>query len=351
MSSCAPESGRPAVWLPAIAAGSGADVYTEMLCDLLNRSGVRARIDWLDRRSEFLPWAFARPPAPAGADLAHVNSCLHRRFIPAGLRWVATVHHVVHDPAFALYKGHWQALYHRVWVLPLERRILRGAARVVAVSDFTSKQVASVFGIRTVDVIPNWVDSRLFHPGGDGRTAPHTPFRLLFVGNPSRRKGADLLPRIAAQLGRGFELRFTGGLRRLQGAGRLPGNMTPIGPIGGREGMAQIYREHDALIFPSRLEGFGLAAAEAQACGLPVVATRGSALPEVVQDGVGGLLCPQDDVGAFAAACRLLAQDHGLWRRLRVDARAWALERLSEAGRAAAYAECYRKALRGPGAG
>jgi glycosyltransferase involved in cell wall biosynthesis len=347
MSSCVSEPGRPAVWFPAIVSGSGADVYTEMLCGLLNGSGLRARIDWLDRRAEFLPWAFPRPAAPVWAGLAHVNSCLHRRFIPTGLRWVATVHHVVHDPAFAPYKSRWQALYHRAWVLPLERRILRGAARVVAVSEFTGRQAASVFGIRTVDVIPNWIDSRLFRPGEGDRTVPHTPFRLLFVGNPSRRKGADLLPRIAAQLGRGFELRFTGGLKRLRGVGRLPSNMTPLGPVDGREGMAQVYREHDALVFPSRLEGFGLAAAEAQACGLPVVATRGAALPEVVQHGVGGLLCPQDDVGAFAAACRLLAQDHGLWRRLRADARAWALERLSEAGRAAAYAECYRKALQG----
>lgn len=347
MSSCAPEPGLPAVWFPAIASGSGADVYTEMLCGMLNRSGMRARIDWLDRRAEFLPWAFPRPPAPDWACLAHVNSCLHRRFIPAGKRWVATVHHVVHDPAFAPYKSRWQTLYHRVWVLPLERRILRGAARVVAVSEFSGRQVASVFGIRAVDVIPNWVDTRLFHPGESGRTAPHTPFRLLFVGNPSRRKGADLLPRIAAELGRGFELQFTGGLKRLRGGERLPSNMAPLGPVDGRDGMAQVYREHDALVFPSRLEGFGLAAAEAQACGLPVVATRGSALPEVVRHGEGGLLCPQDNIGAFAAACRLLAQDHGLWRRLRDGARAWALERLSEAGRAEAYAECYRKALQG----
>jgi glycosyltransferase involved in cell wall biosynthesis len=335
------------VWFPTIASGSGADVYTEMLCGLLEGSGARVRIDWLDRRAEFLPWAFPRPPAPAWAGLAHVNSCLHRRFIPDGLRWVATVHHVVHDPAFAPYKSRWQALYHRAWVLPLERRILRGAARVVAVSEFTARQAASIFRIRAMDVIPNWVDTRLFHPGENAREAPHTPFRLLFVGNPSRRKGADLLPRIAEELGRGFELRVTGGLKRLQGSGRLPHNMAQLNPVYGHEGMAGLYREHDALIFPSRLEGFGLAAAEAQASGLPVVATRGSALPEVVRHGVGGLLCPQDDVGAFAAACRLLAQDHGLWRRLRDGARAWALERLSEAGRAAAYAECYRKAVQG----
>ncbi|MBP1605831.1 MAG: glycosyl transferase group 1, partial [Acidobacteria bacterium] len=45
------------------------------------------------------------------------------------------------------------------------------------------------------------------------------------------------------------------------------------------------------------------------ACGLPVVATRGSSLPELVIDGQGGLLCPVDDVEAFTTAVRRLADD------------------------------------------
>ena len=63
-------------------------------------------------------------------------------------------------------------------------------------------------------------------------------------------------------------------------------------------------------VLPSRAEGFGLAAAEAAACGLPVVATRASSLPEVVAHDETGLLVPVDDPVALAAALeRLLRQD------------------------------------------
>jgi glycosyltransferase involved in cell wall biosynthesis len=345
MSLSATEPIRPAVWFPAIASSSGVDVYTETLCDLLNRNHVQAGISWLNRDAEFLPWMVRRPQAPEWANVAHINSCLHRRFIPSGLPWVATIHHVVHDPAFKSYKSRWQALYHQFWVLPLERYVLRNAARVVAVSRFTAQRAESVFGIRSIDVIPNWVDTQRFRPGP--RDTPHHPFRLVYVGNLSRRKGADLLPRIVERLGAGFELRFTGGLKGLKHVRPLPPNMIPLGRIEGRDQMVRLFQECDALLCPSRLEGFGLAAAEAQACGIPVVATCGSALPEVVRHGVSGLLCPQDDVGAFVEAVGLLAQDHGTWRRFRADARAWAEEQLSEAGKASAYTMSYRRAIEG----
>ncbi|MBA4379052.1 MAG: glycosyl transferase family 1, partial [Gemmatimonas sp.] len=63
-------------------------------------------------------------------------------------------------------------------------------------------------------------------------------------------------------------------------------------------------------------EGFGLAAAEAGACGRPVVATRVSSLPEVVRDGETGLLVPPDDPDALAAAILKLLGDPGLRHRL-----------------------------------
>ncbi|MBK7702330.1 MAG: glycosyltransferase [bacterium] len=70
------------------------------------------------------------------------------------------------------------------------------------------------------------------------------------------------------------------------------------------------------LAAPSRYEGFGLAAAEAGACGRPVVATRVSSLPEVVHDGETGLLVAPDDPAALAAAILRLLDDRELRRRL-----------------------------------
>ncbi len=75
-------------------------------------------------------------------------------------------------------------------------------------------------------------------------------------------------------------------------------------------------RDLDVLPMPSFAEGFGLAAAEAQACGLPVIAADASSLPEIVLDQETGLLVPPGDADALVAALRRLLDDPALARRL-----------------------------------
>ena len=58
---------------------------------------------------------------------------------------------------------------------------------------------------------------------------------------------------------------------------------------------------------PTVREGFGLSIAEAMACGLPVVATNCSAIPELIDEGKGGFLCPPGDVAVFAEKLNILA--------------------------------------------
>src|SRR5690606_24967550 len=88
----------PAVWLPAVRVGTGTDVFTQRLCRGLRARNVRAEITWLPRHTEYLPWAVRLPEPPAWANIVHVNTWLHRRFIPKHLSVVATMHHSVHDP-------------------------------------------------------------------------------------------------------------------------------------------------------------------------------------------------------------------------------------------------------------
>ena len=83
-------------------------------------------------------------------------------------------------------------------------------------------------------------------------------------------------------------------------------------------------RRATALVHPARWEGFGLALLEAMLASLPVVASRVSSIPEVVADGVTGLLVPPDDPAALAAAVNLVLADPGAY---------------GEAGRARALAE------------
>lgn len=315
-----PDRPAPAVWFPAIRAGSGADVFTERLVAGLRARGLRAEITWLPHRAEYMPWSVPSPPVPPWANIVHVNSWLHPRFIPTRLPMVASMLHSVHDPALMPYKTLPQRLYHHLWVKPVERAILRQADRVIAISRYTAARTHDVFGIDDIDVIPIGIDLNGPFQPIPSPVMRHRPFRLLYVGNWSARKGADLLAPIMRNLGENYELWLRTGLRDEQFAS-LPPNMKQIPHCEGDEALAQLYHQCDALLFPSRLEGFGMVALEAQACGLPVIATNGSALPEVVEDGVTGLLCEQDNVEHFTSAVQQLSENQTLHRLIRKSAR------------------------------
>ena len=65
----------------------------------------------------------------------------------------------------------------------------------------------------------------------------------------------------------------------------------------------------DLFVLPSWQESFGLAALEAMACGVPVVASRVGGLPEVVEEGVSGFLCAPEDINGMAEASIALLTD------------------------------------------
>jgi glycosyltransferase involved in cell wall biosynthesis len=78
----------------------------------------------------------------------------------------------------------------------------------------------------------------------------------------------------------------------------------------------------DVFVFPSIFETFGIVLAQAMAAGLPVAAARASAVPEVVVDGVTGLLSPPLDAPALARNIRRLLEDEDLRRKMGQAARA-----------------------------
>lgn len=299
---------QPAIWFPTVRAGTGSDGFTDQLVLGLKRRGLQAEVTWLPHHAEYLPWVVRRPSPPSWANIVHVNSWLASRFLPDGLPVITTIHLCVQDPAYQPYKTPLQRLYHHAWVTPLERNMIGRAAKVIAVSRYTANCVAFEFGTEAVIVVHNGIDTAVFCPADRDHT--HQPFRILFAGKPSRRKGFDLLPEIMRRLGPGFELYYTSGNSAHMDA--ESNHMHALPRRAAPETMAETYRDADLLLFPSRLEGFGLVAAEAQACGLPVIASRSSSLPEVVDDGVTGILCPPDDVEAFVQAILLLARDETL---------------------------------------
>jgi glycosyltransferase involved in cell wall biosynthesis len=72
----------------------------------------------------------------------------------------------------------------------------------------------------------------------------------------------------------------------------------------------------DILLMPTVREGFGLSVAEAMATGLPVVASDCSSIPELIDNGLGGFLCPVGDVDQFAEKINLLADNPALRKQM-----------------------------------
>lgn len=335
------------IWLPYFKAGSGTDVFTERLAKTLVSQGCEVRITAFAKAWQYFPWPFKAHSGASNADIVVTNSWNGFAFKRASSKLVTVVHHSVHDPALDPYKSTAQHLFHACLVKPFERRSVMIADQALAVSRYTASKVAESLGSSEPYVIPNAVDTDFFCPAHNSADieAPvgTDPFRLLFVGNLSARKGADLLPAIMGQLGDDFELRYTAGLRGGLTASPLT-NMVPLGRLTDEE-LRDEYRRADILVFPTRLEGFGYAAVEAMACGTPVVASNCSSLPEIVDDGLTGCLCPVDDVNAFVAAIRDIAADTERYTVMSAKARETAVERFSLEAWGQAYMSLFRQLL------
>ena len=83
-----------------------------------------------------------------------------------------------------------------------------------------------------------------------------------------------------------------------------------------RSELGHIYREADALVLPSVSDAFPLVALEAMACGTPVLATRVSGLPEMIEDWQTGFLVKPGDIGQLAMGIRFLSGDPKLRKRM-----------------------------------
>lgn len=330
----------PAVWLPAIRAGTGADVFTRRLCEGLNDLGLRAEIEWIPHHAEYLPWAVAVPRPPTWANVAHVNSWLPRRFWPKGLPVVVTVHHLVHDPAFRPCRSAIQAAYHELLIRRREWRAIRDADTVTTVSDHVRRAVTRFSGLEQVSVISNWIDYDRFRPGPDRGLSGNPSFRLFMAGNLSRRKGSDLLPGFMKELGPGFEVRHAGGH-----APAIAG-ITALGRVS-EDRLIREYQTCDAVVSLSRHEGFGYTALEAMACRRPFLGFDTSALPELVTAECGTLV-KVDDVAALAAAARALRARPEAATAMGNEGRSRALARYHR-GRVEEYVAIYRSLVEGRG--
>ena len=225
---------------------------------------------------------------------------------------VLTVHHLVLDQYMQKYSTLPQRIHYKTDLRWFTKASINLANMVTAVSYFTAEMVRKELKYkRPIRVIYNGIDAGRFIPSTNTR---HSGVKVLFSGNPTKRKGHQWLPAIAEKLCDGITMNYTQGLRVNHVMLRAR-NVKRLGRIPPKD-MPSVYQMSDILLSPTVREGFGLAVAEAMACGLPVVASNCSSIPELVDHGKGGFLCPVGDVEAFAKKINSLADSPGLRKEM-----------------------------------
>jgi glycosyltransferase involved in cell wall biosynthesis len=218
------------------------------------------------------------------------------------------------------------------WLLGLQARWEGAncalAQRVVVPSEYSAAVAAAAYGIprAKIAVVPEPIDlgewRRLF-AAAPPRPVPARPTVLAVARMYPRKRLEDLLEAAALLRSRvpGLHVRIVGEgpeSPRLQGIHARLGLGETVVFLGAvtRSTLAVEYRRADCFCLPSVQEGFGLVLAEAMAAGLPVVACRAGAVPEVVADRRTGLLVNPRSPDELAMALETLLRNNGLARDL-----------------------------------
>ena len=227
-------------------------------------------------------WYPALLPVSAGRlrlDLLHCTT------FHAPLRSRVPVVVTVHDLAAVRHPelfNRWTRFYARTLLAP----VLRRAARVIAVSEFTKRELVELAGVRAerVRVVANAVGEP-FVPEGEAVEGEY----VLAVGTLEPRKN---LARLVEATGRlGVELRVVGAAG-WGGVDVARDGVRWLGQVSDEE-LARLYRGAVCVAYPSLYEGFGIPVLEAMRCGAAVVTSAGTAMEEVA-DGAAELVDPLD---------------------------------------------------------
>jgi len=220
------------------------------------------------------------------------------------------------------------------WVktaMPYLKWFLRWAARrsdrVAAISSYTADEVRALADV-PIDVIP-YTTSLPEAAAHRIAKSPGATFTVLFVGRLVERKGVVVLVEAIDRLARERDVRLVivgdgperGRLEQRVRELRLGQRVTLRGQVTA-EVLQEAYATADAFVLPAIVdrrgdtEGLGVVLLEAMNHRVPVVASRIGGIPDIVEDGVSGLLLPPGDAEALARAIGRLAHDQALARRL-----------------------------------
>ena len=296
-------------------------------------------------------------------DIIHDNQCLGSGILGLaedGWPMLETLHHpITVDRTIAL--DHVTNAYRRIttkrWFgfLGMQVRVAQKLPAILTVSNNSRIDINAQMGVplENMTVVPVGVDPEVFKPYPDV-----TPVKgRIMVTSSSDVPMKGLVPLLEAvaklRTERDIELIVIGNPRP---GGRVATTMerlnladivTTVSGVTDEE-LARLYGEAEVAVVPSLYEGFSLPAIEAMACGVPVVATTGGALPEVVgHDNETGLLVTPDDPDALVVAIRRLLDDSDLRARLGAAGRERVIHRFTWQVTAKGTAACYDAVLKG----
>jgi glycosyltransferase-like protein len=295
--------------------------------------------------------------ASTGYDVVHAQDCLSANAALA-LRDEGVIDHVIRTV-------HHIDDFTSPSLIECQDRSITAPDRVVCVSRPWVRRLAAEFGV-SAGLVPNGVDAARFRPprdaaerDGDRRWAGlGRRLAVLTVGGVEPRKGSLCLLAGFARLRQALPARdpvllIAGGttlfdyrheLDRFSARARELGVTEHVRVLGTltNDAVERLYRAADVFAFPSLKEGFGLAALEALAADLPVVASDLDVFRGFLADGRSALLTPVGDGAALAAAIGRVARDEVLRARLRAGGRA-VVRRYTWDASAAAHERVYER--------
>jgi N-acetyl-alpha-D-glucosaminyl L-malate synthase BshA len=237
---------------------------------------------------------------------------------------------------------------------PLTQYLISASDAATAVSHSLANDTRTYFCVErgngcAIEVIPNFVDTERFAPD-TARRDPDGPPSAVHVSNFRPVKRVPWLIRAFARATEGTRARLTlvGDGPDRQACARLVAELgleRRVFLLGERDALPELLAPADVFLLTSREESFGLSALEAMSCGVPVLATRVGGVPEVVEDGVSGLLAPVDEPETYAELLRGLLSDRQRAREMGATARRIVLERFSRERVIGLYESLYRRIL------
>jgi len=276
-------------------------------------------------------------------DIVHDNQSLCYGLVDLqkrGVNVIATVHHPITQDrdlalAAATEKGQRWLINRWYSFLAMQKKVVQQLNHVITVSHQSQQDIVAAFDrpAENIKVIPNGVDASIFKPLANISRAP---FRLITTASSDQPlKGLSVLLRALAQLRSEFpelhlivigKLKENGETQKELQALNLQTAVQFKSGISNQE-LVEEYAQASVAIVPSLYEGFGLPAAEAMACAVPLICSDGGALPEVV--GNAAHLVRAGNVEDLQSALRELLNDEKAREQLGAQGRAHILQQLS----------------------